>query len=146
VAANDVQMLGPRDRRLLDEEGVPSIAPRVGSFVDGATLVEDPKGIGEAAVRRLAARPGGFWLHVDLDVLSTEALAAIDYPQPGGLDWDALSDIATAALAEPATEGWDVTIYNPDLDPERTAAARICRFLGDAVERVRSGMSRAARA
>jgi arginase family enzyme len=27
------------------------------------------------------------WLHLDLDVLSSEAFAAVDYPQPGGLGW-----------------------------------------------------------
>lgn len=58
----------------------------------------------------------------------------LDYPQPGGLDWDSLSAVAASALRnEPA--GWDVTIYNPDLDPDGLYAARIVRFLGDAFAR-----------
>ena len=32
--------------------------------------------------------------------------------------------------------GWDVTIYNPDLDPERVHARRIVRFIGSLIERV----------
>jgi arginase len=146
VAAGDVAVLGPRDRRQLDEEAVPSIAPSVGSFVDGATLSGDPTRIAESAARRLADGPGAFWLHIDLDVLSTDALPAVNYPQDGGLDWGALGDVVEAALAEPSAVGWDVTIYDPDLDPERAAARRICRFLGDAVHRARAGEPRAARA
>lgn len=72
------------------------------------------------------------WFHLDLDVLSTAALPAVDYQQPGGLGWDELSLLATTALqGEPA--GWDVTIYNRDLDPERFHARRITRFLGTAI-------------
>jgi hypothetical protein len=37
--------------------------------------------------------------------------------------------LATTALsADP--RGWDITIYNPDLDPERVHARRIVRFVG----------------
>jgi hypothetical protein len=32
--------------------------------------------------------------------------------------------------------GWDVTIYNPDLDPERIHARRIVAFIASVVERV----------
>ena len=54
-------------------------------------------------------------------MLSTQALPAIDYPQPGGLAWDELAAVATMALsADP--RGWDVTIYNPDLDPDGSRA------------------------
>ena len=66
--------------------------------------------------------------------MSTEALPAIDYPQPGGLDWDELAAVATTALsADP--HGWDVTIYNPELDPTRVHARRIVRFMGTVIER-----------
>jgi len=41
--------------------------------------------------------------------------------------------VATTALrADP--RGWDVTIYNPDLDPTRVHARRIVRFLGSVIE------------
>jgi hypothetical protein len=29
--------------------------------------------------------------------------------------------------------GWDITIYNPDLDPERIHAERIVRFIRSAI-------------
>ena len=138
VDAGDVEVLGPRDRRALEGDGVESIERRVHSFADASRVAGDPGALARAAVEFLAGCPGGFWLHVDLDVLSTEALPAVDYPQEGGIGWDALADIAGAALVDPAAVGWDVTVYNPDLDPQGIGGERIVRFIGGAVEGARS--------
>jgi arginase len=125
LAEADVRMLGPRDRAQLDAEDVPSLAARV-PLVDGERVASDPGGETVAALRSLSST---WWFHVDLDVLSTAELPAIDYPQDGGLSWAALQAVTRVALrASPV--GWDVTIYNPDLDPERVHAERIVRFLG----------------
>ena len=129
VAPSDVRILGARDGELLRAEGVASLRDRV-ALVDGERLAADPARIRGGGLRDLS-RP--WWFHLDLDVLSTEALPAIDYPQPGGLGWDELAGVATTALsADP--RGWDVTIYNPDLDPTRVHARRIVRFLGSVIE------------
>jgi arginase len=93
--------------------------------VNADALILDPDG---AAVEACSSLPKPWWFHLDLDVLSTAALPAIDYPQPGGLDWDGLSLLATTALQH-GPVGWNVTIYNPDLDPDGTHADRIVRFL-----------------
>ncbi len=131
VAPTDVRILGARDAELLRAEGVASLRDRV-ALVDGERLAADPARIAAAAC---ASLPRPWWFHLDLDVLSTEALPAIDYPQPGGLGWDELVVVATTALrADP--RGWDVTIYNPDLDPTRVHARRIVRFLGSVIEQV----------
>ncbi|HET7928133.1 MAG TPA: arginase family protein [Actinomycetota bacterium] len=131
VAPADVRILGARDAGLLRAEGVASLRDRV-ALVDGERLAADPAGSTAAACATL---PRPWWFHLDLDVLSTQALPAIDYPQPGGLDWDQLAAVATTALsAEP--RGWDVTIYNPDLDPTRVHARRIVRFLATMIEHV----------
>jgi arginase family enzyme len=100
--------------------------------VDGVHLAVDPGGE-TAAARSSLTDP--WWFHLDLDVLSTEALPAVDYPQDGGLGWEELGIVAATALqAGPA--GWNVTIYNPDLDPQRTHARRIIGFLGSAVRAI----------
>ena len=134
VEPADVRILGARDAEVLGEEGVRSLGDRV-SLVDGERLASDPARIAASAC---AGLPDPWWFHLDLDVLSTEALPAVDYPQPGGLDWPELDRVALTALgANP--RGWDVTIYNPDLDPERVHARRIARFIGSAVEQVSLG-------
>jgi arginase len=131
VAPADVQILGARDAESLRAEGVASLRERV-ALVDGERLAADPARIAASAC---ASLPDPWWFHLDLDVLSTEALPAIDYPQPGGLGWDELVVVATTALrADP--RGWDVTIYNPDLDPTQVHARRIVRFLGSVIEQV----------
>jgi arginase len=133
VSADRVRMLGARDRALLEAEGVGSLNGRV-PFVDGPRLADDPAGGTGTAVASLSPP---WWLHLDLDVLSTDALPAIDYPQEGGLGWGDLDVVAATALAA-GPVGWDVTIYNPDLDPERIHAKRIVRFVETAVQRTPS--------
>jgi arginase len=128
VTADNVRLLGARDAETLRRDGVASLADGVRS-VDDESVKRDPQVVTERACSSLV-RP--WWFHLDLDVLSTSALPAIDYPQPGGLGWDALASVSASALrSEPA--GWDVTIYNPDLDPDGAHAARIVRFLVDAL-------------
>jgi arginase len=128
VAPADVRILGARDAALLRAEGVASLGDRI-ALVDGDRLSAEPASVAAEAVSPL---PDPWWFHLDLDVLSTEALPAIDYPQPGGLGWSELSLVVTTALGGNPT-GWDITIYNPDLDPERIHARRIVRFIGSAI-------------
>ncbi|HWM35504.1 MAG TPA: arginase family protein, partial [Streptomyces sp.] len=71
-----------------------------------------------------------WWLHIDLDVLSTEALPAVDYPQPGGLNWSQLELLTTTALRAPGCLGITLCIYNPDLDPGLQHARRIADYAG----------------
>jgi arginase len=124
----NLAMLGPRDRRELEEAGVESLAGSVALFRDDAAVrAAGPAESARDALAALGSRP--FWLHVDLDVLSTEDFAAADYLQPGGLDWTELGEIVDQTLRAPRCFGWSVVIYNPDLDPKRTAAASIVRFL-----------------
>jgi arginase len=128
VAPTDVRILGARDAALLRAEGVASLGDRI-PLVDGDHLSAEPDVATAEAVSHL---PDPWWFHLDLDVLSTEALQAIDYPQPGGLGWDELSVVVTTAMGANPT-GWDITIYNPDLDPERIHARRIVDFVRSAI-------------
>ena len=73
-------------------------------------------------VRSVVTRTGigGYWLHVDVDVLDPRHLPAVDSPSPGGLAPDDLADLL-AALA-PDALGAQVTVFDPDLDPDGTYA------------------------
>ena len=77
-----------------------------------------------SCMRQLQRESGHWWFHLDLDVLSTAALATGRYRQRGGLSWDELATLIAAALRQPGLTGWDITIYNPDLDPDRCGAAQ----------------------
>ncbi|WP_170323871.1 arginase family protein [Cryptosporangium phraense] len=131
LRASDLLQLGPRDAAELAEAGQPSIADQVGT-IDGRRLAS-PGGI-EAAVEAaetLITRTRHWWLHVDLDVLSTDALPAVDYPQPGGLSWAQLETLTESLLRLGGCGGLSVCIYNPDLDAGR-AAPRIVEYVASA--------------
>jgi arginase len=135
VLPRHLRLLGPRDSALLEAEGVPSLAGLL-PLVDGSALADDPPAHAGAAV---ASLPASWWFHLDLDVLSTDALPAVDYPQEGGLGWDELDAVAATAMAA-GPIGWDITIYNPDLDPERIHARRIVAFIEAAARRLPRSM------
>jgi arginase len=98
---------------------------------DEAVKVGGPAAIGGEAAAALTADPGRFWAHVDLDALSSEAMPAVDYLLPGGLDWSELTALLRPLTASPALLGMDVTIYNPSLDPQRRLAPRIVQLLAE---------------
>jgi arginase len=120
--SGDVAALGPRDEDELSRAGVASLAGRIGMLARPADLAGRTTELTLAAVATL---PDVWWLHVDLDVLATSELAAVDYPQPDGLSWAQLDAITRTALADPGCAGWSLCIYNPELDPARTDADRI---------------------
>ncbi|MET9971935.1 arginase family protein [Streptomyces sp. NPDC006356] len=65
----------------------------------------------------------GFWVHLDADVLDPSVMPAVDSPDPDGLTPDELVALLRPLLASPHCVGLNVTIYDPDLDPEGTAGA-----------------------
>jgi len=109
IAAEDVVGVGARDRQDIEAVGARSVAGLLGHR------------------RWPAAQP--WWLHIDLDVLSTDSLAAVDYPQPGGLSWPELEEVVAEAVGVSRPVGMNVTIYNPDLDPGLATAPRIVAFV-----------------
>jgi len=123
----DVVAIGPRDHDELAAAGVSTLAGQLRALIRPAGV---HAGTGAAAA---AALPAPWWLHTDLDVLASTELAAVDYPQPGGLTWEQLGQITSAALASPGCAGWTVCIYNPDLDPGRQGAGHIISYLTKAI-------------
>jgi arginase len=78
-----VAMLGPRDRRELDEAGVESLAAAVSLFHDDvAVRAGGARASADEAIAKLVRAADSFWLHVDLDVLRTDDFPAADYLQP----------------------------------------------------------------
>jgi arginase len=86
----------------------------------------------EAAVAHLEAAPTeGFWVHVDVDVLATEWMSAVDSPEPGGMTPQELSTLLEAALNSQRCIGMEITIYDPTLDPSGAGADLIIQMLAE---------------
>jgi arginase len=129
VFPSDTIVLGPRDRDELATAKVPSVASTVTFRDDRTLLATDLVTTSRMLMRQLHVTTSHWWFHLDLDVLSTRSFSAIRYPQPGGLSWSHIETITDAALNAPGLIGWNITIYNPDLDVDGSGAARIVSYL-----------------
>ncbi len=76
---------------------------------------------------------GGFWVHVDADVLDDAIMPAVDYRLPGGLSWEELTAAMRIAIQSRRAVGLELTIYNPRLDPNGAGARGLARVIGDAL-------------
>ncbi|WP_314174020.1 arginase family protein [Streptomyces winkii] len=131
VDPSAVVALGPRDAGELAAHRIPSLAGHILMRTPDElhSSPDAPGTYAREATDRILSRVDSWWLHIDLDVLSTEALPAVDYPQPGGLTWPELELLASTALRAPGCVGITLCIYNPDLDPGLHHAGRIVRHL-----------------
>ena len=77
---------------------------------------------------------GGFWIHVDADVLDDAIMPAVDYRLPGGLSWEELTRVLSIAIQSGRAVGLEVTIYNPQLDPDGEGERGLVRVIGDALD------------
>jgi arginase len=69
------------------------------------------------------------WLHVDVDILDGSVMPAVDSPNEDGLDWDELTALVAPLAADPLVAGMELTIYDPDLDPDGHLAERLVSWL-----------------
>ncbi len=144
ITPDDVAMMGIRDTEVLRHEGVASLRDRTSilMFDDQTIMQGNALSITCDALTQIGADKRRWWLHTDLDVLSTETFPAVDYHQAGGLDWEALTAITTLALSSENVIGWDITIYNPDLDTDGAGLERIITYIEAGVQAYVSGEAR----
>jgi arginase len=76
-------------------------------------------------------RLDGFWIHVDVDVLDSELMPAVDSPQPDGLSYAELGQLLEPFLLSPLAGGIEFTIFDPDLDPEGRYARELAQAITD---------------
>jgi arginase len=132
LALGAIAMLGPRDHLFRQAANVPTVADRV--WLRSADEVSaDPPGYARMAIEHVAAHASRWWLHIDLDVLARSDFSACGAPGEvslaGGLTWRQLTQISASALQDGGCAGWSMSIYNPDLDPDRSTARRIVEFV-----------------
>lgn len=95
----------------------------------------DPGGVGAATVHDLEkAELDGFWVHLDADVLDPAVMPAVDSPAPDGLLPDEVTALLGPLVRSPHCVGLNVTVYDPDLDPDGTAGALLTDLVVAAFE------------
>jgi arginase len=90
-----------------------------------------PAGVDQALSRVTHSRLEGFWIHFDVDVLADEIMPAVDYRMEDGLSYAELKRLLGAAFASGKVKGMTLTIYNPNLDPQRMIARSLVAALLD---------------
>lgn len=123
----DVRLFGLRDhdedRAELAELKIPT--PTVGEI--RAWGVAD---LAAATVRSLEHQVlDGFWVHLDADVLDPAVMPAVDSADDGGLLPEELGPLLRVLVRSPRCVGLNVTVYDPDLDPDGTAGALLTDLL-----------------
>jgi arginase len=95
---------------------------------DGAAV------IARETLRRVAGGEGLFYVHLDVDVIDSGEMPAVDFPARGGISGEDARDLLSGLAAGPGFLGIEVTNLNPDRDPGGAAAARVVEILGAALD------------
>jgi arginase len=66
---------------------------------------------------------------VDVDVLDSDLMPAVDSPQPDGLTYEDLVGTLRPLVAAPGAIGIEVTIFDPELDPDGRLARDLTEVL-----------------
>ena len=109
----DVVVLGIRE----DDDARGELAS---SGIGHRTSLEIRKaGAAESAewARRRLDELDGFWVHLDVDVLDPAVMPCVDAPDPDGLDHAELAELLAGLTVAPGCLGVEVTVFDPDLDP-----------------------------
>ncbi|GGZ16032.1 arginase family protein [Streptomyces nitrosporeus] len=130
----DVRLFGMRD-------GDPDRAEMAALEISNATVGEirerGATGLARDAVRSLEVPAlDGFWVHLDADVLDPSVMPAVDSPDDGGLFPEELAALLAPLLRSPRCIGLNVTIYDPDLDPDGTAGTLLTDLVVEALSGV----------
>lgn len=81
------------------------------------------------AREQLAQCSAGFWLHVDVDVLDPAVMPAVDAPSDGGIAHRELELLIAGLVDSPDCLGMEVTVFDPDHDPDGHYAADLVETL-----------------
>ncbi|MFF9012582.1 arginase family protein [Streptomyces sp. NPDC014870] len=120
----DVRLFGIRDTYHDDPELVELRALKVPVVTVADLRAWGPAELAAATVTAFGTPAlDGFWVHLDADVLDPSVMPAVDSPDPDGLLPEELLPLLRTLVRSERCVGLNVTIYDPDLDPDGTAGA-----------------------
>ncbi len=127
VRDEDIVVFAHRDAALAHKYGSQDVRSTGMTVMDlGEVRKAGAKAAAATAVQRLGtADSKGFWIHLDVDVLDDAVMPAVDYRMTDGLDFDELTVVLRAAMASGRAVGINITIFNPNLDPNRSVARNL---------------------
>ncbi|MFI2113724.1 arginase family protein [Streptomyces rubiginosohelvolus] len=128
----DVRLFGMRDE---DEDQAELAALKIPNATVGQIRAWGAADLARATVESLETPVlDGYWVHLDADVLDPSVMPAVDSPDDGGLLPDELAPLLRTLVSSPRCVGLNVTIYDPDLDPDGTAGALLADLVVGALK------------
>jgi arginase len=130
----DVAAFGMRDAQEQAAAGCAPLPDGLRSWdLDRIRRAGVERAAGEAVAHVARPELDGYWIHVDADVVDDALMPAVDYRLAGGLSWAELGTVLATAMAGGRAVGFEVTIYNPDLDPGGAAGRALATTIGGAL-------------
>lgn len=118
--AENVVHIGSRDAG--EPYGNEALSPfGILNLPDSAIREQGCRAVASHALERVSNVAGGFWIHVDVDVLDPTLMPAVDTPQPDGLTFAELAELLIPLVAHPRALGLQLAIYDPSLDNGNSA-------------------------
>jgi arginase len=136
VMDEDVVAFGLRDAEEQAAHGSQPLPPQMRTIDLPRIRARGVEVAGRDAVAHLTrdrGPDGGFWMHVDADVLDDAIMPAVDYRLRDGLSWEELTSVMRIATKSHRVVGLEVTIYNPKLDPDGAGARGLTNVISDAL-------------
>jgi arginase len=118
VLDEDVHLAGMRD---MDECRSELAALGICVSNSSAVIEADPS-LPQFILDTVTRQTAGFWIHLDMDVVDSSQMSAVDSPERNGPTFEQIGSLLRPLLAHPKCAGMEVTIYDPDLDPSGTGA------------------------
>ncbi|MEU2773888.1 arginase family protein [Streptomyces sp. NPDC007162] len=127
VRDEDVRLLGIRD---YDEQRAELTELKIMNATVGEIRERGAEELADTVLRTLEGPvTDGFWVHLDADVLDPSVMPAVDSPDPGGLLPHELAPLLRTVVRSERCVGLNLTIYDPDLDPDGSCAALLADIL-----------------
>ena len=83
----------------------------------------------KSALSHLHADSREYVVHLDTDIISNQEFPAVNVPAEGGMPLASVRDALTEALRSTFLVGLTITQYNPDKDPDASAAKKLVDLL-----------------
>ncbi len=94
---------------------------------------QGPAAAAEAGLERIHGSSHEFILHFDTDVISSDDFRATNFAAPGGLRLDDVRQALEMFVRQRNLAAMEVTAYNPELDPDGSAAKLLVDLLAGAL-------------
>jgi arginase len=117
-----------------DDEYLPEARQAIGSVIPASEVKRSGMETSASGILAFMERAAvdGYWLHLDVDLLDSTVMPAVDSPSPGGLAPGELTDLLK--LLSPHAAGAEVTIFDPDLDPSGAYARLITSIVSEGLQ------------